>query len=106
LNCVTHNVTPRRYGVSNDDFKMNRNAIVGEHGKPELITPLSPSGDVANKKITISNKLKSQFADGEDGGRRRRGSGTSDNQRITVKGEVTDNTPLVVYLDGQVVKRR
>jgi len=84
-----------------------RNATVGEHGKPEAVIPLSEnSGDVADKKIkkSRSDKLKNQFAAGEDGGRRRRGSGNNNNnQHITVKGEVTDSTPLVVYLGGQVV---
>ena len=81
--------------------------MVGEHGKPELVTPLSPSGDVANKKITISNRLKQQFAAGDntrmmgaDGG------GKSGKQEISVKGaEVTDSTPLMVYLDGRVVNK-
>jgi hypothetical protein len=82
------------------------NMTVGEHGKPELltVTPLtSRTGDVADKKIALSNKLKEAFGRG-DNKRMAKGKGGG-KQEIRVRGEVYENTPLTVYIDGQVVNQ-
>jgi hypothetical protein len=59
-------------------------------------------GDVANKKITISNRLKQQFAAGDN---TKMTSGKSGGKQQISVSEVSDSTPLIVYLDGQVVNK-
>jgi hypothetical protein len=67
--------------TNNNNGRQKRgNAIIAEHGKPELIVLLSNPNDIADKKIRLStsDKAKSDFmngANGRMGGRGRNANG-------------------------------
>jgi phage-related protein len=85
------------------DRRMKRgNAVIGEFGKPELVLPLSKHpGDVADKQIAIKN----QYARGLGGGSTGAGGsgGGGEKQEVSVKGRVSNNQPINVYLDGRKI---
>jgi hypothetical protein len=72
------------------------NAIVGEHGKPELVVPLTRSGDVADKKIR-SDKAKSDFLGNSSGGK----GGNSGSKGGNGKQQINLTIPLTTenYID-------
>ncbi|HYK46574.1 MAG TPA: hypothetical protein VEV83_15465 [Parafilimonas sp.] len=84
------------------DRQMKRgNAVIGEFGKPELVLPLSKHpGDVADKEISVKSQYAKGFGGGGGGRPSTMGGGK---QEVSVKGKISNDVPINVYLDSRKI---